>query len=51
LLSHPKYHEKNLNFIIEIFMENGYPLDFIIDTISIRLKKLLNKKTRKQNEM
>jgi len=50
LLSHPKYHQKNLNFIIETFMGNGYPLDFIIDTISIRLKKLLNEKTRKQNE-
>jgi len=50
LLSHPKYHEKNLDFIIETFMGNGYPLDFIIDTISIRLKKLLNKKTKEQNE-
>jgi len=50
LLSHLKYHEKNLNFIIETFMGNDYLLDFIIDTISMRFKKLLNNKTRKQNE-
>jgi len=28
---------------------NGYPLKFIFDTISIRLKHLFNKKTKKQN--
>jgi len=50
LLSHPKYHEKNLNFMIETFLGNGYPLKFIVDTITIRLKKLFNKKTKKQNE-
>jgi len=50
LLSHPKYHEKNLNFMIETFLGNGYPLEFIINTTSIRLKKLFNKKTKIQNE-
>jgi len=48
-LSHPKYHQKNLNFIIETFLENGYPLNFIFDMISNRLKKLFNNKTKKQN--
>jgi len=26
LLSHPKFHERNLNFIIETFINNNYPL-------------------------
>jgi len=30
-------------------LENGYPLNFIFETISNRLKKLLNNKTKKQN--
>jgi len=49
LLSYPKYHPKNLNFIIETFLENGYPLNFIFETISSRLKKSFNNKTKKQN--
>jgi len=49
LLSHPKYHQKNLNFIIETFLGDGYPLNFIFDTISTRLKKMFNNKTKKQN--
>jgi len=49
LLSHPRYHQKNFNFIIETFLSNGYPLSFIFDTISSRLKNLFNKRTKKQN--
>jgi len=49
LLSHPKYHQNNLNFIVETFLENGYPLNFVFETISSRLKKLLNNRTKKQN--
>jgi len=49
LLSHPKYHIKNLNFIIETFLGNDYPLNFVFETIYNRLKKLLNKKTKKQD--
>jgi len=32
-ISHSKYHEKNLKFIIKTFIENGYPIEFIFDTI------------------
>jgi len=46
LLSRPKYHTKNLNFIIETFLGNGYPLNFVFETIYSRLKKLLNKKPK-----
>jgi len=48
LLSHPKHHQKNISFIIEIFLSNDYPLEFIMDTIFNRIKKLINNKTKKQ---
>jgi len=48
LLSHPKFHERNLNFIIDTFINNNYPLQFIFNTIQTRLKSLFNKKTKKQ---
>jgi len=48
LLSHPRFHEKNLRFVVETFVSNGYPLQFIFDTIHMRLKSLFNKQTKKQ---
>jgi len=51
LLSHPKYHQNNISDIIEIFMSNGYPLDFIMKTIFNRIKKLINNKTKKQTDI
>jgi len=47
LLSHPRFHQKNLLFIMETFLNNGYPLQFIFDTISTRLKLLFKKRTKK----
>jgi len=47
-LSHPKFHERNLNFIIETFINNNYPLQFKFNTIQTRLKSLFNKRTKKQ---
>ncbi|KYN27975.1 hypothetical protein ALC57_02611 [Trachymyrmex cornetzi] len=49
LLSAPKYHRKNLIFVIETLLMNDYPLDFIFKTINERLKSLLYKKTLKQS--
>jgi len=49
LLSHPGYHQDNLNFVVKTFLSNGYPLQFIFDTIQKRLKSLFNKRTKKQN--
>ncbi|KYN30074.1 hypothetical protein ALC57_00467 [Trachymyrmex cornetzi] len=37
LLSHPRFHQKNLTEAINIFLENVYPLDFIFSTIRKRL--------------
>jgi len=46
LLSHPSYHhKKNLSFIINTFLLNDCPLDFIFNTINLRLKTLFNKRT------
>jgi len=50
LLSHPKHHNDNLNFIIETFIKNNYPLQFIFDTITERLKLLFKKRTKKQKD-
>jgi len=46
ILSHPKYHQKNLNLIIEILRLNDYPLKLIFDTINTRLKYLISEHTR-----
>jgi len=47
LLSHPEFHQKNFEFIIKILLENDYPLDFIFNTISSRIKGLINDKIAK----
>jgi len=51
LLSHPRFHQKNIEFIIDILMGNGYPLDFIFEKIRSRLKTLIysSKKSNKSN--
>jgi len=46
LLSHPKFHQKNIEFAIELLLDNGYPLDFIFDKINDRLKFLINSKRK-----
>ena len=39
LLSHPKFHEKNISDLIHILLSNNYPLKFIFSTIKNRIKK------------
>jgi len=41
LLSHPKFHKKNIVFFIGILLENGYPFDLIFEKVKIRLKTLI----------
>jgi len=41
LLSDFMFHIKNLTFIINILLDNDYPLTFIFDTINQRIKNLL----------
>ena len=40
LLSHPKFHENNLRFIVNTFLENDDPMKFIFDTLNFRLRFL-----------
>lgn len=49
LLSHPRHHAKNIELIVRVFLENDYPLDFIFNTINIRLKSLVHKMTKQDN--
>ena len=34
------FHTKNLTFIINILLDNGYPLTFIFDTVKQHIKNL-----------
>ena len=43
LLSHPKFHEKNISNLIHTLLINGHPLEFIFSTIKNRIKTLENR--------
>jgi len=47
LLSHLEFHQKNFEFIIKILLENDYPLNFSFNTISSKIKGLVNDKIAK----
>jgi len=47
LLSHPKYHQKNLELCVRLLCENGYLLTVIFETINKRIKKLITTKLTK----
>ncbi|KYN22039.1 hypothetical protein ALC57_05571, partial [Trachymyrmex cornetzi] len=48
LLSHPRFHEDNLNWVIQTFLGNDYPMKFIFETLNRRLKALIRQKTGSQ---
>ena len=52
LLSHPKFHVKNLSSAIEILLDNNYPLDFIFNVFRERIKTLIhnNKSSKNPNK-
>jgi len=49
LLSHSKFHKKNLRFVIDTLLNNDYPLNFIFDTINKKLKYHFKKYIRSNN--
>jgi len=49
LLSHPKFHEKNLKGVINTLLNNWFPLSFIFATINTRIKMLTNRIVRDSN--
>jgi len=42
LLSHPKFHKENLDFVLNVLLDNDYPLQLIFSTIKRRLHYRLN---------
>jgi len=49
LLSHPQFHEKNLNCVINTLLDNCFPLPFVFSTINKRIKTLANRIVRETN--
>jgi len=45
LLSHPRFHQKNLTESIKVLLNNGYPLSFIFNTIRSRITLHSKKET------
>ncbi|XP_070155138.1 uncharacterized protein [Polyergus mexicanus] len=43
LLSHPTFHYKNFKLVVEILLDNGYPLEFVFKVLNERLKTLFHK--------
>jgi len=48
LLSHPEFHKSN--FIINVLLDNGYPLDLIFSFIRRRLQTRSHTNSQKSNE-
>jgi len=42
-LSHPRFQQRNLEDVIQIFLKNFYPLEFIFSIIRSKIKYLANK--------
>lgn len=40
-LSHPRFQQKNFEYIIKILLQNGYPISFIFNNINKRINHLL----------
>jgi len=51
MLSHPSFHQKNLELSVKILLENDYPLNFIFKTIFNRIRYLItNSNNKTQND-
>jgi len=51
MLLHPSFHQKNLELIVNILLENDHPLNFIFRTISNRIRHLItNSNNKTQND-
>jgi hypothetical protein len=44
LLSDAKFHQKNIEHMVNTLLANDYPAEFIFETINSRLKSLIHKK-------
>jgi len=50
LLSHPRFHQGNFELITKVLLENDYPLSFILNTISLRIKTLIKDRTMREKK-
>jgi len=51
LLSHPEFHQKNLDFVVRVLLENDYPLNLIFNKMSSRIKYLVHDKSSSKNNV
>jgi len=50
LLSHPIFHQKNLEYVIKVLIDNSYPLDLIFKKMALRIKELIRRINSKKLE-
>jgi len=50
LLSHPIFQQKNLEYVVEVLLENSYPLELVLNKIAIRIKELIRRMEIKKPE-
>ncbi|XP_018311680.1 uncharacterized protein [Mycetomoellerius zeteki] len=50
LLSEEKFYYKNIKLVINTLLRNDYPIEFIFDTISLRLKCLFSRRGRMEQD-
>lgn len=51
LLSHPRFHHKNLSLVIDMLLDNGYPLPLIFQVLQSRLKSICNTTKTKERKI
>ncbi|EFN73568.1 hypothetical protein EAG_07008, partial [Camponotus floridanus] len=49
--SHPKFHKENLEFIVDILLNNGYPFSLFFNTIADRLNILFHRFNNKHDNV
>jgi len=50
LLSHPVFHQKNLEYVIKVLIENCYPLELIFQKINRRIDSIISKNSNKNRK-
>jgi len=44
-LSHPTFHKKNLEYVIEVLLDNAYLIDLVFNKINTRIKEHIRRIT------
>jgi len=51
LLSHSIFQQKNLEYVINTLLENGYPINLIFDRIRDRIQNVIKKIKKFEQEV